>query len=98
MTMTTEQTEASFMASDAEVDDRRFPPGHRHRANGVRVAATVYLRDHGPSAEDPVVTTLGGGEAYRTDVQFALSLIEQEAWDALHAMDESTYDEAGDIT
>ena len=96
--MTTEQTEASFMKSDSEVDDRRFPPGHRHRANGVRVSATVYLRDHGPSAEDPVVTTLGGGEPLPADVQFALSLIEQEAWGLLHAMDESTYDESGDIT
>ena len=91
--MAAEQAEASFMTGDSEVDDRRFPPGHRHRANGVRVSATVYLRDHGPSAEEPVVTTLGGGEAYRTDVQFALSLIEQQAWEALHAMDEVTYED-----
>ena len=78
-TMATATNNTPYRADHAEVDDNRFPPGHLHRAGGVRVSAMVYLRDHGPSAEDETVTTLAGGEPRQSDVQFALSLIEQWA-------------------
>ena len=77
--MTTARNKTPYRADHAEVDDNRFSPGHPHRASGVRVSAMVYLRDHGPSAEDPVITTLGGGKPRQSDVQFALRLIEQWA-------------------
>lgn len=84
-----EPTEPPFMKTHVEVDDRRFPPGHPHRAGGLRVVAEVYLRDGAPCADVPAsVETRGGGEPYKTDLAFALSAIEQQAWDALHAMDE----------
>ena len=85
------QPEPPFMRTYVSVDDRRFPPGHPDRAGGLFVAADVFLRDAAPCADAPTrVETRGGGEPNRTDVAFALSQIEQQAWDALHAMDEET--------
>ena len=86
--MTAATTEPPFMATHVDVDDRRFPPGHPHRANGLRVVAQVYLRDGAPRAELAASGAAGGGQPNQTDLAFALSQIEQQAWDALHAMDE----------